>query len=1303
MATPRPKKRINSFLQRRPGRTPTRPVTRGKTSSNRPRPRVPPQPPRETGGDRWTRRHNQTVGRGTGRVLEPVDRSPAARQQRQTQSRGGRRYRSSSIALGTSKLPAKTQRQHDVWFGNSSGLSSETQMESNLNNVYDQLTGDFRERQQETAAISNEYYQGHMPEAPEPGGWAGVTKDVLDVASVLPGVPTAEKFEGSPLGRILDIVGRPSYGLFEGIRNTVEGLGEKPDESDKSILSSLPDIFKGPLNDAASSFLAGASRGLMGQEKSGPGQVYETAKENPNWAGGATLREFERNHPQVEQRVAQGVGLAGEIFNPTDKLGITKTATHTGPLSRFGQVTEDSVAAATRHTVASAVDEYYDNVYFPKSGNLPRPRPREAFVDAGVVNALDRLSVAGLSVRRGGAPRYKVMNPRLWGNTVSQSVVESTRQVVLKTFNNHMAIFWRRNGTNNPLSANAVQNMMALDPDFSQYIDDVADNLAAANKVQPNAPLDEVLFALSKEGKDGKHTGPVEQAIRNAYDADLQKVGDDVYSMTRNASYQTLGIKVGKKVIPVKATGRAYNKIAELVPDTVTAKFDQLSYEKLFPSILSLRAQRARSVGADAFKNFKKEIQAIGKKYTPDQAKEIHYAIQNNIDLSGDAHLQAGKQAVMDAYARMWKEEIAAGTRPSGDVLAPNYVFIYNRKGFLDARTEFKAGRKDAIQRGLPNAGNYNMERAVRDGLKPVDNAFEAVMYRYLKSQRDITRALYRTDLIENYGFRTHKIGDIAVGARNIKKIEYDTLPQHLRTEVDLQGGHYYLPKEHYDSSELFNKLSSWSSAEMGAFVRWWNKVLGSWKFLQTIPNPGFHVTNMVGDTFMGFMDGVRPDEYFNLLRKVAQSKAGRAANYKIAPGFEMSVSTLWTMYQKDAAGGYFHIDTGNYVKPSTKNVAGRVGRTVRDVAVDMSEMREDFGRFAHYIHAFREEARAAYKKGERSNYKLMNAARDSALWRVNHYRFDYNALTLWERQLKTTAIPFYTYTRKILPILVESLFQNPKYLRMVNRFMMDNDGSAADAFSNWDVPEYLRMGGGAFLNSNEEPLFASLSALPMGNLNMLQPGGTMNPADPNFWTGQGSIANTMARYSAPPIQMPFELTAGEEAFSGSQINDVSDYFMNKIPMVKDIREEGNEVPGLNRVIPGQDEEFNPQAMIYNRLFGAGQQVRPVTYGQQAQARNQWVDELIEDPISNINTSQSMFTVSKSNRPSPEGKMTFRVLSRMQLGENGEPGLIQEFNTAKEAIDFVRSVLPPGYRKPEEYMSNQLDPNTGLPRQITRD
>ena len=71
----------------------------------------------------------------------------------------------------------------------------------------------------------------------------------------------------------------------------------------------------------------------------------------------------------------------------------------------------------------------------------------------------------------------------------------------------------------------------------------------------------------------------------------------------------------------------------------------------------------------------------------------------------------------------------------------------------------------------------------------------------------------------------------------------------------------------------------------MGRFGRSFNKIINQFKLWTTLPYPGFHVRNFMGDTAMGLLDGVPPSRYLSVMKKYAASRAGRAANFEILPG----------------------------------------------------------------------------------------------------------------------------------------------------------------------------------------------------------------------------------------------------------------------------------------------------------------------------------------------------------------------------------------------------------------------------------
>ena len=65
-------------------------------------------------------------------------------------------------------------------------------------------------------------------------------------------------------------------------------------------------------------------------------------------------------------------------------------------------------------------------------------------------------------------------------------------------------------------------------------------------------------------------------------------------------------------------------------------------------------------------------------------------------------------------------------------------------------------------------------------------------------------------------------------------------------------------------------------------------------------------------------------------------------------------------------------------------------------------------------------------------------------------------------------------------------MFINPHYFQMTNRWMMDNDGSAADAFNYMNMPQFWRDFGYGMITDEAEPLAMTGEILPTNVLDIL-------------------------------------------------------------------------------------------------------------------------------------------------------------------------------------------------------------------------
>lgn len=193
-------------------------------------------------------------------------------------------------------------------------------------------------------------------------------------------------------------------------------------------------------------------------------------------------------------------------------------------------------------------------------------------------------------------------------------------------------------------------------------------------------------------------------------------------------------------------------------------------------------------------------------------------------------------------------------------------------------------------------------------------------------------------------------------------------------------------------------------SPEGREWTRLFDRVQGYWKLAVTAPNPGFHIRNVMGDTYLNYLDGVvNPNVYrqaAGVLRKDGTIRL-RAA------GRELTGEDVMRLYREQGLHSKFS---------QTENLVGGTGSKVLNKIGDASNVREDFTRIAHFMDALGKEARHG---------RSFDDAVDAAAARVRKFNIDYSDLTDMEKKFKRV-MPFYTFVRKALPTQLEMTFTRP-------------------------------------------------------------------------------------------------------------------------------------------------------------------------------------------------------------------------------------------------------------------------------------
>lgn len=280
--------------------------------------------------------------------------------------------------------------------------------------------------------------------------------------------------------------------------------------------------------------------------------------------------------------------------------------------------------------------------------------------------------------------------------------------------------------------------------------------------------------------------------------------------------------------------------------------------------------------------------------------------------------------------------------------------------------------------------------------------------------------------MVDEFGYRSHDLGDERFifdpeTARQFDKVqELFTSPRHLEVLGEYSG-----------------------------------RITTAWKRLVTVDNPGFHVRNSFGDIFVSWLDGVQgthgvqshsmalrtikrfrnltdptdpmiqamgQPEMLNAYRGAKKAGTMPESHNTVLfkhHGKDITIGDIYAMYVNEGLlSGWANTEfAANFKKPGSfaaSKVGGNAAKLQQGI-LHMSEAREDVFRLAHFIDVIR-----------KSPIKDLNVAAAEAGARVRKFHFDYSDFTMTEKVLFARVFPFYKWTRKAFPLMVESLFAKP-------------------------------------------------------------------------------------------------------------------------------------------------------------------------------------------------------------------------------------------------------------------------------------
>lgn len=527
---------------------------------------------------------------------------------------------------------------------------------------------------------------------------------------------------------------------------------------------------------------------------------------------------------------------------------------------------------------------------------------------------------------------------------------------------------------------------------------------------------------------------------------------------------------------------------------------------------------------------------------------------------------------------------------------------------------------RDYTEKGVGWVASWELADAKKIGQKPshlmydIDLAIEKTMKEYA--------------LVDEFIMRFGKHADISDFNPNIHtaQVVHKRIPK----------GVYFEPEVAKQFRKLLDDLSD-MYVPSSKIMRHYSRGLRAWKTGVTIYIASHHIRNMIGDLHLMWWAGHNDPRNFIRARRVLQTQrrylnnALKQDTFKMLNDYTSREALDWAATK---GGDIILRQNGMTLTADELYIAahqhgllldankaedifgesplqwrGRniepLGGKAHHVAATVAEYREHYVRMSHFIGAVNKRM----KKSKDMKWILDDAAHEVRKWHP-----DGRDLTGFEQKWLRNIIPFYSWTRKALPLVVQSFATRPAKVMYYPRGMYElqgalglpqNEEGVLDPYPNDQYfPEWLRARGIAPIG---DPESNNMLARWFGHLgrNMFGIHGqetgytVIDPSNPfndvieslvGFGNSPLDVGRSAFDMSTPAIKIPGELFVSKEKFSGAPIakeeggEGILAYLAEQVPIlspVQNVAELGKEPR------PGKEGNRDWQAFL-NYLTALG-------------------------------------------------------------------------------------------------------------------
>jgi len=325
----------------------------------------------------------------------------------------------------------------------------------------------------------------------------------------------------------------------------------------------------------------------------------------------------------------------------------------------------------------------------------------------------------------------------------------------------------------------------------------------------------------------------------------------------------------------------------------------------------------------------------------------------------------------------------------------------------------------------------------------------------------------------------------------------------------------YLLPEEVAKDLQSFTKALK-NEASVGSALRGFDKLQNFWKKSVTAYFPAFHARNAFSNFFVNWLAGMKEPRRYQTAMDIVNGKTGKVAG--------KSYDEVLDLAKRQGV-----LTSGFFEKDIPTELARRVGKQsslqkIEQFGSQAGRTIENNARLALFIDRL--------EKGD----DVAEATRIT-----KKFLFDYGDLTGFEKEVMKRIFPFYTWTRKAIPLMAEQLVKQPvKYKAVFDIINNLQSGDLTEKERKY-IPDYIKKSLGIQIGRGEEgsPLFLASLGLPIEVLEK-----------------PGMMGETGLSMMSPILKYPLERATGRNFFTDKDLETDPFLYQTKrlwgeVPIVK--------------------------------------------------------------------------------------------------------------------------------------------------------